>query len=54
MSWGGHKSLSEAEGYISTADRKSVIIGTEQKRKSANTVAKVPTNRFYLAKSTCY
>lgn len=37
MSWGGHKSLSEAEDYISSANRKSVIIGTEQDQNSANT-----------------
>ena len=27
MSWGGHKSLSEAEDYISTANRKATVIG---------------------------
>lgn len=37
MSWGGHKSLSEAESYVASANRKSVIIGTEQDRNSANT-----------------
>lgn len=37
MSWGGHKSLSEAEAYVSTANRKSLLIGTEQDRNSANT-----------------
>lgn len=36
MSWGGHKSLSEAEEYVKTADRKSVLLRTEQKRKTAN------------------
>ena len=36
MSWGGHKSLKEAEDYVSTANRKAVLIGTEQKQKSAN------------------
>ncbi|MAO25770.1 MAG: hypothetical protein CMN15_00875 [Roseovarius sp.] len=40
MSWGGHKSLKEAEDYVSTANRKSVLIGTEQKQKSANTTSK--------------
>lgn len=37
MSWGGHKSLSEAEAYVSTANRKAVLIGREQMQKSANT-----------------
>ncbi|WP_171054115.1 site-specific integrase [Arenibacterium halophilum] len=36
MSWGGHKSLKEAEDYVSTANRKALLIGTEQKQKSAN------------------
>lgn len=45
MSWGGHKSLSEAEAYVATANRKSLLIGTEQKQKSANTPTKSANTR---------
>lgn len=36
MSWGGHKTLSEAQHYITEANRKSILIGTEQDRNTVN------------------
>jgi len=36
MSWGGHKTLSEAQEYIKDANRKKVLIGTEQDRNTVN------------------
>jgi len=37
MAWGGHVTLSEAQRYITSLDRKSVILGTERVRNIANT-----------------
>lgn len=35
MSWGGHVTLSEAQHYITTANRKSAIMGAEQEQNAA-------------------
>lgn len=35
MSWGGHKTLSEAQHYIETANRKQAVMGTEQDQNPA-------------------
>lgn len=35
MSWGGHVTLSEAQHYISTANRKAAVMGTEQEQNAA-------------------
>jgi len=35
QSWGGHRSLAEAQHYISTADRKRSVLGEEQEQNSA-------------------
>jgi integrase len=40
MAWGGHKTLSEAQKYIASADRKKLIMGTEHDHRSANTYEK--------------
>jgi integrase len=45
MAWGGHKTLSEAQKYIASADRKKLIMGTEQDRNSANTSVKLANTR---------
>lgn len=39
MAWGGHASLSEAESYTRGADRKAVVLGTEQKPNDVNEAA---------------
>lgn len=36
MAWGGHKTLSEAQEYIKSANMKKVLIGTEQDRNMVN------------------
>lgn len=36
MSWGGHKTLSEAQKYIEEANRRKVLIGTEQDQNIVN------------------
>lgn len=36
MTWGGHKTLSEAEGYTREADRRKVLLGTERNRNPVN------------------
>ncbi len=36
MSWGGHKTLSEAQHYITDANRKKGLIGTEQDQNTVN------------------
>lgn len=36
MTWGGHKTLSEAEGYTREADRRKVLVGTERTRNPVN------------------
>lgn len=36
MAWGGHKTLSEAQDYIKSANMKRVLIGTEQDRNTVN------------------
>lgn len=36
MSWGGHVTLSEAQHYITSLNRKTAIMGTEQVQNSAN------------------
>ena len=38
MAWGGHKTLSEAQEYIKSANMKKVLIGTEQDRNMVNPV----------------
>jgi len=36
MTWGGHKTLSEAEQYTREADRKKVLLGVERKQNPVN------------------
>ncbi|MEP5732188.1 MAG: tyrosine-type recombinase/integrase [Sulfitobacter sp.] len=41
MAWGGHKTLSEAQEYIKSANVKRVLIGTEQDQNTVNHIVPI-------------